>query len=410
MILLCSYLLIIKTVLKNFEKKLGTFNFIFFFTVFHIAYTLMIPLEILFFNEGRFSSLYLGPNKYIFWSLISYLGFIIPFSLIKNVEHIRVPEISLNLKRIKRIQYVLFFYFFSGFIFFRGSILKVNTYQGNIELSENSVYKFYVNLGIFITSVLISIYVKSKKYKRGIILMMILILWGMYSSDKNPILIGALGFLLGINNKLKHKKSFIFFVLIILLIPILSILFSSYRSGNINNVDIYRSMYSNSDPKGPFRSVIHAEKNLGKKELLYGESYLNSLLTWVPSKLWKNRPEDLSIKFAKENISDYHKGLGLGFSPLAEGVINFGNFGPFIHYLFTAICLILLLTFLRQFKFSKLSNYIILFFILTYLVLMHRSPFNLPAEIIRGLLPVLLIFHFTKFSIQNENITRLPNK
>lgn len=410
MLVLLFYILTVRFVLKRFEKLYGVFNFIFFFTVFHIAYTLMIPIELIFFKVSRFSVAFLNPEIYILWSFIAYLGFIIPF-LIAGRKKIKLKYTRVPIKTsLKNLNIFFVFYFFIGILFFRNSILKGGTYYGNIELSSNPLYKFYINIGIVCSAVIISIYMRNKKYVKGGIIMLCLILWSLYSSDKNPILIGFLGVLFGFNIFFKKKRSFLYLNVIIIVIPVFSILFSSYRAGRIESVDIYRSLYSNSDPKGPFKSIIYAEKGLNNTELSYGESYIKSLATWVPSSIWKNRPEDLSIQFAKENISDYYKGLGLGFSPIAEGLINFGSLGPFLHYFFNASCLVLLFMFLKSLKMSQISNYISNLFLIVYLTMMHRSPFNLPADIIRILIPLLLIFYIRKFSTRNECTSYISNQ
>ena len=67
------------------------------------------------------------------------------------------------------------------------------------------------------------------------------------------------------------------------------------------------------------------------------------MINWIPSFIWSSRPIDLGTQYAMDNIQSYTKGMGLGYSPIAEGVLNFGYFGPFIHYFLNSILIVLII-------------------------------------------------------------------
>lgn len=373
----------------------------------------MIPLELLFLKATRFSLLpSLHPETYITWSFMAYIGFITPFLFVSkktifNSKHYLKEKLLFSVKKLNVFSIL---YFCIGLLLFRDSITQAGSYHGNITLSENSLYKYYINMGILLLSITISIYIKNGYKIVPISILILMLSWSLYSSDKNPVLMAGLGVLFGLNN---YKfSSFKWLLIFIIIIPIVSIGFSSYRYGSLDGFSIYRSLYSNSDPKGPFKSVLAADKDyLNNAELYYGKSYFNSFFIWVPRFIWKDRPDDLNTLFAKKHISNYSKGLGLGFSPLAEGVMNFGFFGPFIHYIMVSLILILLMRYYNSLPNKKQAfKYVFNLFLIYYLTMMHRSAFSLPADIIRILFPLILILKLTTITFQHERTTRISNQ
>lgn len=409
--ILIFYLFFLWYTLRFFEKIAGPFNIILLFTIFHLTYTLMIPLELYFFQIGRFSNLGLDMNDYFFWSLISYFGFISPFYFFKSHIIFQLDNIVLTDARVRKANLFLFFLLLFGFIIFKDSILSVDTYENNIKMSSNPVYKFFINLSILFSSILIALNFMKRSYLIVFVLVIILFTWSLYSSDKNPVVIGGLGFLYGLNKvNNKTNRSFIYLLLILTVIPVFSVAFSSYRSGNISYFEFSRSLYSNSDPKGPFETIINTASNKSQINYIPGESYLKSFITWVPQKIWSDRPDDLAVVYAKSNLSNYYKGLGLGFSPIAEGLLNFGYYGPFFHYLLTALSLLFLIIFFKKINTIKLNHLLLYFFISYYVIMMHRSPFSFIADIIRVLIPVILFFNLIRLTFNHESTSHLSNK
>jgi oligosaccharide repeat unit polymerase len=412
-IILALYVYAVQNILNRFDKIAGPLNFMFFFTLFHIVYTVMIPIELIVFEANRFSLVpFIHPETYIIWSFMSYLAFIMPFLFIskKTIFSSKYYIKEKLLSSVKKLNIFSTLYFSIGIIIFFDNILQAGSYVGNIALSEHTFYKYFINIGALLLSITIIIYTKNGLWITSISILIFALLWSLYSSDKNPLLTVGLGLLFSIN--IIKISSFKWLFILIIIIPIYSVGFSSYRSGSIDSFSIYSSLYSNSDPKGPFQSILVADEGyLKDSELYYGESYYNSFFTWVPEFIWGNRPDDLSVQFAKEQIPDYYKGLGLGFSPMAEGVMNFGFYGPFIHYLIVSLILILLMCYYNKLPYKKqMFKLVFNLFLVYYLVMMHRSPFSLPADVIRILFPLLLIIKFTTITLKIERTPSISNR
>ena len=398
------YFILIWWVLNRFEKIAGPYNLIFYFSLFHVVYTLMVPLEIKYLPITRFSSRYnLDLDLYIFWSFISYVGFLIPFLLIpKNIYKNFNNFSNLNTRKaLKNINIFLFFFISFGLIIFRDSFILAGTYEGNVNLSSNSLYKYFVDILTMILVVCLSANIKGRNFISGLLIFSTLLLLSVYTSDKNPLFLAVAGFLFGLNNFLNKITSFQVFCLALFIIPFSAIIFNSFRAGSIDLFEIVKVLYSNSDPRGPFESIIFAQQDyLVKGDLKLGVTYLESMINWIPSFIWSSRPIDLGTQFAMDNIQSYSKGMGLGYSPIAEGVLNFGYFGPFIHYLLNSSLIILFIYVGFKNDFIDFKKFILNLFLIYFIVLMHRSPFNFFAVFFRIFLPLMIFFNIRKFTFR----------
>ena len=398
------YFFILFRTLRFFDRQLGHFNLIFIFSLMHIIYTFMIPLEILILSSSRFLILnHLNPTLYIFWSLLGFIGFTLPFRLIKK-NKLRKFSLSSLSRRIPNDKYLILFiisYFIFGVLFFNNEIFSSGTYEGNIILSNKPLYKFYVQTGILILAYSITIFTLKLKHILTWIILIFTFFWSLYSSDKNPLFIIGFSFLAAKGYTMRYS-SFKTLILLIIVIPVLSVAFSFFRAGKIDQFDVLKSSYSNSDPKGPFETIIFYDQKLrsGNLDLKYGTSYLKSLVSWIPQKLWNNRPDDLAVEYAKKNIPFYSKGIGLGFSPISEGLMNFGYLGPFFSYSIYSFFLLIFFTIIYK-NLGGVSNTIVLYVFLIYLLLlMHRSPFNFPALIVRNFIPLVLFTSLFKLKLK----------
>jgi len=60
----------------------------------------------------------------------------------------------------------------------------------------------------------------------------------------------------------------------------------------------------------------------------YGYTYtVGVAVNLVPRDLWPNRPDNLAVEFSKHFFDTNNLSEGLGFSPVAEAIINFGELG-----------------------------------------------------------------------------------
>jgi len=76
------------------------------------------------------------------------------------------------------------------------------------------------------------------------------------------------------------------------------------------------------DSSGPM--IVAATTLTENKSVSYGLDIIKSFAIFVPRALWPDRPADPSETFAQRMIPNWKPGMGLGYSPVVEGVANFG--------------------------------------------------------------------------------------
>jgi oligosaccharide repeat unit polymerase len=231
--------------------------------------------------------------------------------------------------------------------------------------------------------------------------------WGIYTSDKNVILIGLLA-VAAVYSSLIKKQGLTFLMVVFIGCAILIYLikvFSFYRGG----LDICSafSMAVNNfglryiDPLGPLVSLQHILNDCS--DLQYGQTYLHIFYLIIPRFLWKERPLDLSEQFAVDNIVNWLPGQGMGYSPLAEAYLNFSWIGPVIQYLLLGLLWGYFWKVLRKilWNFSQ-GLWYSLYYVLGYylLILMHRGPVaGLMKSLILYTVPLILLVIFIDLGI-----------
>lgn len=222
--------------------------------------------------------------------------------------------------------------------FFSGELFAVGTYAG----SYSTAYKnpLFTLLCLFSTAplaIIAAMQLANKDRKKrllGHVIVIGLLLWGIFSSDKDPILIAVLAWGIGLVG-LKSKKIFILVVIIFgaALLLFAFVLFSIYRGGG----DLYDLQHIFKliglrylDPAGPMLSI--ADTLNSSDSLRYGSTYLDTFKLLIPRFLWADRPPDLAEAYAISKMANWTEGKGYGFSPMAEALMNFSFAGVFIQY------------------------------------------------------------------------------
>ena len=85
-----------------------------------------------------------------------------------------------------------------------------------------------------------------------------------------------------------------------------------------------------SDPVGPFAATIYILQSHDTQLLTNAVTtspLWSSFILWIPRAIWPDRPLDMSEAFARFVFEHWQPGYGMGFSPMAEGVLRFGDWG-----------------------------------------------------------------------------------
>lgn len=279
---------------------------------------------------------------------------------------------------------------------------SIQSYEANYTITYNaSTFNYLKTIFITTSSIAGCWYICiRKKIRIGMFLVVIVIAFGILTSDKNPILIGMLPLTVWICGHMENAKhgvvSSVLLLCIILLTILLIPIFSLYRGGvDIFNIatlkDNYYFSFTKIDPAGPFVSL--AEIIRVPPELLLGKSYFNNFLILIPKTIFADRPLDLAEQFAREHIRDWEPGRGLGYSLMAEASINFGYFGMFLHYFLIGLLWGMCWRFIgKLMRDNREINVVYRTFGFYLLILMHRGPsIGIMKTLIQFLIPLLII-------------------
>jgi oligosaccharide repeat unit polymerase len=131
---------------------------------------------------------------------------------------------------------------------------------------------------------------------------------------------------------------------LIYLVPVYAV----YRGGGGIVLDAGRVIGSDiyfSDALGPFAVLITLIS--GAVSLPAHPIFLSPLL-WVPRGIWSDRPLDMAEGFAREFMIGWQPGMGMGYSPVAEGYQRYGMLGgPIVLFLTGLIFALLQAGFVR---------------------------------------------------------------
>ena len=333
-------------VCRLFSKREGYYSTVAIFGLAAYIYYIGIPIEMSLSNshliERANISLTLTTsqlNQIIGMGLIAFLSFSLGYR-ISRFNPFKKSTIDIGISPEKPIRYSVIFVWVLSLIvlplFLYNSIASVSTYVGAYTTRYgNPLFALLTGYAVISTAFIAATIIRKGKIKHlvlGIILVSVVVLWGIYSSDKNSILLGLLA--LGacfIVWKINQRFSFLTLIICLAFLVILSsIMFSMYRSGAPVSLAFERLSLRHFDSGGPFVSMAYVLNNPGVYK--WGATYIDLFSLLVPKALWAGRPLSLSEQFARQVIPDWRPGQGLGFSLLAEAYINFFWWGAFIQY------------------------------------------------------------------------------
>lgn len=242
---------------------------------------------------------------------------------IKNANKIKFDVFDI-------IAIVLVVYFY--YLHFRNGLDIFGTYFHDLrELIKSSIHNFnsYIYLYMIpyscvnIYKILFSdkITIKNGKYKVIFTIIILLAFWGISLLTDRRNFVTLLFMLILIYVYKLRKVSFkVLIVAFLCVVMLLSISF--FRSGtsnkSINNV-LFLSL-------GEFVLTNYVSNYyiINSDDLQYGKTYIyNTLTAFLPSKIFPEKPELLSVQFQKEAKTN----VAYAFNPVAEGLINFGKVG-----------------------------------------------------------------------------------
>jgi hypothetical protein len=144
--------------------------------------------------------------------------------------------------------------------------------------------------------------------------------------------------------KLKIKSIFVCISLFTIVLVGLSLCLPAFSVWRANAsykeivLHVMKSGIIKTDARGPMIPIV-VEFHKSEDSIEYGKSLFTHLSVCIPRVIWKTRPRCLDEKFASENMQNWRRGLGMGYSLTAEGFRNGGYFGVFIFYFIFGIFL-----------------------------------------------------------------------
>ncbi len=285
---------------------------------------------------------------------------------------------------------------------FYSQLVLSSTYEGNYTISY--LNSFYAVLTTF--AYLIAIIVGGALLIRsgaaasvvGLILLGLALGWGLYSSDKDPLLLTLLALGAAYAKRKMYQTSLLLQIFLAVLITfILFLFFSSFRAGEWDTEVLSNTRYSflSFDPAGPFVSLVTVTQR--PSPVYFGETYLDSFYLLVPRVLWAERPLDLSVTFAQEMIPRWQPGQGFGYSLLAEAYLNFSWAGVVLQYFFIGLFWGYLWKGIRRiFWYFSHDFWLSIYWVWGFYILltMHRAPL---AGAVKSLAQAIILFVIFSF-------------
>ncbi len=348
--LVLVYIAVFFLIAKLFSKREGYYSTVVIFGLAAYIYYIGIPFEMALLNldtiEGSGVKLMLTAsqlNQIVGMGIIAFFSFSIGYYF-SGFNPFKNSLVHPKASQRRSIQFSVIFLGVLSLvvipIFFHNLILAVSTYEGAIAaIYHNPLFSLLIIYAAIIVSLISTIVIRKGKLRNFVIglgLVSTIVLYGIYSSDKTVMLIGLLA-LGAVFIKLKLNRKWIFLPLITLMAFLgifLGIIFNIYIRGSgqvpIDEFFTRRLGLRRFDPLGPMLSLEHILRN--RADFRYGTTYTNAFSLIIPKALWKDRPLDLSEKFARETIPNWSPGQGRGYSLLAEAYLNFSWAGAFIQY------------------------------------------------------------------------------
>jgi oligosaccharide repeat unit polymerase len=222
------------------------------------------------------------------------------------------------------------------FILYRFTIFEQLAYdEANERRYNDPIFGYLTRLCLLLACLIAGILVQRRGMAKlpAFIIAALVVAWGLYTSDKDPLLKAAVAlsaFLVGKRSR-SIKHLYLYCGAAVVAIAALPV-FSAFRAQAPLELRRNVAEFSvlNTDAKGPMMSLVSVLED--EHDKLYGQSYVFALAAWIPRSIWPDRPYDLAQEFAFQEIRNWQPGMGLGYSLLAESYLNFGYAGAFIQY------------------------------------------------------------------------------
>lgn len=274
--------------------------------------------------------------------------------------------------------------------FYRYELGAVGTYQGNYSIAYSSpLFSFFIELVVMSLALAAGVFGCREANRRPAVAFLVIlpvVVWSIYSSDKDPMLLGLLG---GgayfVQQRRKHQMRVIASIIVACSLagPLVG-LFSTYRAEGTLVADDFKfhSLMLERDPMGPMVSLVEILQDDGLS-YRYGLTYLDSLVLLIPKSIWPDRPLDLSERFIRERLAGWQPGMGMGYSLLAEAYLNFGWLGCLIQYALLGFIWGHSWRFMQKYFSTFGSGYWrAIYCTVGYytLIMMHRAPMSFPVK------------------------------
>lgn len=283
--------------------------------------------------------------------------------------------------------------------YFRPLLPELSSYYGNYTtLNLNPIFAYFLKISVLCAGI-ISAYnlFLGRRALISIIGIGAIILWGIYSSNKDPILVGlvscsAYSYRMQISSRISSVVVGV--LLVIALAGIGPLIFSLYRAGvEISLFAAFsRGVFLRSDPIGPFSTLISTFDS--DPPIQVGISYLQSTISWIPRFMWPLKPLSMSQAYAQMYIPDWQSGRGIGFSLLAESYINFRQVGPLIQYSLIGFAWGMGWRLMRKYKSIDDTIYKSIYVVVGFyiLIIMHRGDTTLiVTQVVQSIIPIVLM-------------------
>jgi len=342
--------------LRLFQKTEGLFSTFGIFAVIYVFYNILIPLECyvtndysLYGNGQDITLTYPILCLIMVFSILGILGFgfgyyfsrfnpYVSDKIAKATPKIKMP-LGTPLIGILSILVIL--------VVYRSELQSSQSYEGNYTTTyENPLYALLIKYFLFYLGISCAFYLHMQKRLnvRSVIFLVIGVFFGLYTSSKAQVLIvvtGLLAFLI-LNPPKKMVRFVVVTTSLFFLMAAINVGFGYYRYAkgtkitaddlSDNSISVLRGgVFKSTDARGPM-FVIGTILKKDDEKFKFGMSYLQLFTIVVPKAIWPDRPYDLAEEFARENMSGWTSGQGLGYSYLVEGYVNFGVLGVFIHF------------------------------------------------------------------------------
>ncbi|MCB0481437.1 MAG: O-antigen polysaccharide polymerase Wzy [Flavobacteriales bacterium] len=400
-------------VFSRLEKGLTSF---FVFGIFATIYYVSIPFEMLYTDKLFFiyePNILLNVDVerrtlliILAMAALSLLGFATGYML--SGFKTSVAEAYANTKRSGNLSMYGLVGFLGALIMislvlFRDELRAISSYHGNVETKAlNPAFNYIIYMIIVVYTILQSYLILSKRISFSLAagMTLISIAWSIYSSDKDPLLLGLLPMAIYLNRIKQYRfarTQITIMLAIVVIIPIMLMAFSEFRShGSVTfqNFQDDKGLFKLTDARGGMHVAVSIIEN-EETEMAFGKTYLESAVLWIPRKIWPDRPLDQAQKFAINHMKDWLPGQGLGYSPIAEAYQNFGLIGGFLHFLLFGFAWGVLWNTIRRFFFREnllMFNALYSIYGVYMLIIIHRGASNaFVTTSIQTLIPLLFI-------------------